>query len=105
MTFNSAFKVTPGHENCPKCFGWQVRDLTPRDKNGWPTGPCNIVDCDHCAGRGEILVKANPWAKVERVDIQPSQVAIDDAVPPPSGWPQGTPTHSTEWPKPSGWPS
>lgn len=48
------FQTTPGFDECPKCFGWQIRDLTPRDAKGWPIGPANIVDCDHCAGRGEI---------------------------------------------------
>ena len=48
------FQTTPGHVDCPKCFGWQIRDLTPRNAAGWPKGPANIVDCDHCGGKGEV---------------------------------------------------
>lgn len=48
------FVPSPGMVNCPKCFGWQIRDLTKRDAKGWPKEPERIVDCDHCNGRGEI---------------------------------------------------
>ncbi len=117
------FKPTPGYDNCPKCFGWQVRDFTPRDFKGWPTGPADIRDCDHCGGRGEVkgVVKANPWACVDVAPAPPpGPIVIDDDVeapfninyaegwikpqPTPSGWPSDVPTHSTEHVA-SGWPS
>jgi hypothetical protein len=51
------FTPSPGMDNCPKCFGWQIRDLTKRNAAGWPLGPEKIEDCDHCKGRGEIPAK------------------------------------------------
>lgn len=52
------FIPKPGYENCGKCGGWQWRDKTVRDKNGWPIGPVVVVECDNCAGAGEIKSKA-----------------------------------------------
>lgn len=97
------FATTPGFDECPKCFGWQIRDLTPRDAKGWPIGPANIVDCDHCHGKGEVPGKppSGGWGRngfvpsplvdpapaieaVKRRRGRPPKVTIDDdvAMPP-----------------------
>lgn len=52
------FVPSPGMENCPKCFGWQIRDLTKRNNKGWPLEAERIEDCDHCGGKGELPAKA-----------------------------------------------
>ena len=77
------FQCTKGYANCPKCGGWQVLDKTKRDKNYWPIGDLVYVDCDHCQGRGELLINAgwaNPPAKKE-------VVSLDTDLPmPQTGW-------------------
>lgn len=57
------FVPSKGHDNCPKCGGWQVLDKTSRKANGWPIGPLVFVDCDHCHGKGEVATArpVNAW--------------------------------------------
>lgn len=107
------FKVSPGHVECPKCFGWQIIDYTKRNPaSGWPIGQADIRDCDHCKGLGELPKPPNPWSCTDKpvepprqvtgppryyiddvpIDGQPAhtvtQYSIDGAPPTvPSGWP------------------
>lgn len=98
------FQTTPGFADCPKCFGWQIRDLTKRDSKGWPLEAAKIVDCDHCGGKGEVPAAASakpivgwgaqpvapplpappPTQEPKRRGRKPSNPAIDDdvAMPP-----------------------
>jgi len=90
------FVPSKGWKNCPKCNGWQVLDLTKRAVNGWPIGPFNYVDCDHCSGRGEVRDEG-AWPKspepawqleqpkARRVPTKPSgPVVLDDDIPMPT---------------------
>ena len=94
----SDFIPTSGFTNCPKCFGWQVRDFTPRNASGWPIASPDIRDCDHCHGKGELSLTApepskargrkawQPPAEINDVDwqkpLEPSAVKIEPDMTP-----------------------
>jgi hypothetical protein len=93
-----------GHENCPKCFGWQWLDKTLRNAKTFdPIGPPNYVNCDRCEGRGDIPIRAE-WERPK--GAQPPAVAgWGSGVAQPFAWPSAAPVEPVEEAKPTttGW--
>lgn len=86
---NCQFKeIGKGMAECPKCFGACELELTKRDSDGWPLGPCIRMTCDHCAGEGEVKPEAahargwTGWPEPTRVEVE----AVEAPPAAPQGW-------------------